>query len=249
MDLDLDLDEDVELVRIDEKNPALKEYVLTGPLGKVGLRIAIQGSKDQLNMVTVNWGEGWKAGWEGSDSLKNLVKHYIGKTFKGTRISFFKKIYEKQLILEPRISREGERVTFTFNGSTDITVVTKGRREQTRLRKYLLETGGLEACAICGSSLPSEFLVVAHIKKRTIANEKERGDIDIVLPMCSFGCDALFERGWIGVENGNVVSIRKDKTGRLDIKLAPLLGRKVSSWNGPAQVYFRWHTKHHRNRE
>lgn len=246
MDFNIDEEVEVELVRIDDKNPARKDYILRGPSGEIQLTIAREGSKQQLNMVRINWGEGWRKGWEGSDNLQKLVMRYTGKTFDGYRISFFKKIYKMQLILEPQISHKGELRTLTFKGPTDTTVVTKGRREQSPLRKYLLDTGDLEACSICGSSLPSEFLVVAHIKKRSKSCEEERKDVNIVLPMCVFGCDALFEMGWIGVENGNIVSIRKDKTSRLDTKISPLLGKQVSSWHGPAQVYFQWHANFHR---
>ncbi|MDH6373747.1 hypothetical protein M2444_005590 [Paenibacillus sp. PastF-3] len=240
------LDVDVELVYVDVKNPARKEYVLRGPRGEVGLRIAIEGAKRQLNMVGVNWGEGWKQTWDGDEELKDLVLNYTGATFNSSRIDFFRKIYQMQLFSEPKITQQGENETFTFEGPTDTTVVTKRRREQPGLRKYLLGRGELEACAICGTSLPPEFLIVAHIKKRSKASDEERKDENIVLPMCKFGCDALFEHGWIGVENGNVVPIRRDGTDWLVNKISELLGKRVPSWNGPAQVYFRWHAIHHR---
>lgn len=235
----------VEPVSIDFNNPARKEYVLRGPRGEVGLKLAIEGAKRQLNMVAVNWGEGWKRTWDGDEELKDLVLKYTGATFTNSRINFFREIYQMQLFLEPKINQQGENETFTFEGPTDTTVVTKRRREQPKLRKYLLNRGELEVCAICGTSLPPEFLDVAHIKKRSLASDEERQDENIVLPMCTFGCDTLFEYGWIGVDDGIVVPIRKDGTDWLVNKISELLGKRVPSWYGPAQVYFRWHSIHH----
>lgn len=236
----------MELVAVSGKINVTKEYVLRGPVGEVRLKIAREGTKRQLNLKGVDWGEGWKLRWNTDEKFMELVGRCTGAKCEDTRIIFFDKIYQMELFPEPEITQEGENETFTFKGPTDTTVVTKRRREQHGLRKHLLENGKLKACAICGTSLPPEFLVVAHIKKRSEAEEADRKDKNIVLPMCKFGCDALFEDGWIGVEDGDVVSIREDGTSDLNNKINPLLGRQVTEWHGPAQVYFRWHMTFHR---
>lgn len=82
----------------------------------------------------------------------------------------------------------------------------KVRAEQGLLRDYLLD-GQTGECALCGRTFPIQFLVVAHIKKRSVCTEEEKRDFDnIVMPNCTFGCDELFERGYIGVNaDGRIV--------------------------------------------
>jgi hypothetical protein len=60
---------DVEYLGPREKYPNQKEYVLRGNEKELGLRIAGQGVEGKFNMVTVNWGEGWKTKLEGSEKV------------------------------------------------------------------------------------------------------------------------------------------------------------------------------------
>lgn len=160
--------------------------------------------------------------WDGDEELKDLVLHYTEATFNGFRTNFFVRSIKCSCSLNLRLPR----------------------KVKTR-RLHLLDRGGLEASVIYVTSLPPEFLVVADIKKWSQASGKERKNKNIVLPMCTFMCDTIFEQGWIGVEDGNVVPIRRDGTGRVVNRISPLLGKRVHSWHGPAHVYFRWYANHH----
>ncbi len=79
------------------------------------------------------------------------------------------------------------------------------RREQAFLRNQLFGGKREAECSICGKCYPVSFLVTAHIKKRALCTEEEKRDYrNIVVPMCVFGCDALFEKGYVVVDGGKV---------------------------------------------
>ena len=44
----------------------------------------------------------------------------------------------------------------------------------------------------------------SHIKKRRHCTNEEQVNRNVVMPMCKFGCDELFERGYIYVEEGEI---------------------------------------------
>lgn len=85
------------------------------------------------------------------------------------------------------------------------------RFEQALLRSILFY--GLKDCdcAICGRRYLVNFLVAAHIKKRSLCDVDERRDPNIVMPACVFGCDPLFENGYLTVNPDGVVT----STGRV----------------------------------
>jgi hypothetical protein len=95
---------------------------------------------------------------------------------------------------------------------------------------------------ICGEYLPASFLVAAHIKPQAVCTDEERRDyINNVAPMCLLGCDALFERGFIIVENGYVrVRIDYDESDGLGKLLKRLNGKAILSWEPGRQKYSRW---------
>ena len=90
---------------------------------------------------------------------------------------------------------------------TDKEIVSKRRLEQEFLRDFLFEGKTFGECACCHKEYPISFLVTAHIKKRSESTDKERKDLNIVMPMCNFGCDELYENGYISVVNGKFTPI------------------------------------------
>ena len=73
------------------------------------------------------------------------------------------------------------------------------RRDQRFLRRYLFRDDTVGICAICGEKFPVTLLVAAHIKPRAKCSDSDRRDnANNVVPMCVLGCDALFERGFVG---------------------------------------------------
>lgn len=119
------------------------------------------------------------------------------------------------------------------------------RLEQSMLRGLLLQEADSPMCGICGRVLPPELLVAAHIKRRADCTRGEKGDPAIAMLMCSLGCDALFENGYVSVVDGRVVShARAEDTEDLRSVLAELDGRASEYWTPERQKYFRWHQGH-----
>ncbi len=88
--------------------------------------------------------------------------------------------------------------------NTDARSEQSGRREQHILRQWLFEGKSDENCAICGKAFSTGALVAAHKKRRADCNEAERRDPYIVMPLCLFGCDYLYENRLVVVINGMV---------------------------------------------
>lgn len=90
-------------------------------------------------------------------------------------------------------------------GELDAVAQVRVRTEQNKLRRLLARGRDSAACALCGEEYPLEFLIAAHIKKRAACSGDER-------PMlaCSFGCDKLYEEGWITVAADGTIRARPD---------------------------------------
>ncbi|MBL8205365.1 MAG: hypothetical protein JNM09_14105 [Blastocatellia bacterium] len=125
--------------------------------------------------------------------------------------------YKEFLLAENNKEKAGrnDRLRNQLNNlkNTDEEVLSKRRTEQDKLRKELLDGKGKGKCALCGNEYEDLSLVAAHKKKRQYCSEQERLDPDIVMLLCKFGCDHLYEEGFILIENGKVVEnpIKKPK--------------------------------------
>lgn len=121
------------------------------------------------------------------------------------------------------------------------------RIEQGYLRKCLFGDNDIATCCICGESFPVEFLVASHIKKRCVCSDEEKRDaMNIVAPMCCFGCDDLFERGYVGVIEGVVKKLRPlPESPPVEQKVASIVGRRCPAWRDGTKKYFLWHAIHH----
>jgi hypothetical protein len=120
----------------------------------------------------------------------------------------------------------------------------KLRKEQAKLRRALFGGERVSVCGICGRSLPVDLLVAAHIKKRSRCTSDERRDAaNVVMAMCKLGCDELFERGYLGVEDGKVVVATSSSSASPDLVVVAeqLSGRLVDAWTSASEPYFSWH--------
>jgi hypothetical protein len=124
-------------------------------------------------------------------------------------------------------------------------VQTKIRKEQGQLRSLLAGERTQAACALCGHEYPMQFLVAAHVKKRAVCSDEERRDLHhVAMLACNFGCDVLYEAGWITVnENGLVetVSVASVPVGKLREQLTYLDGRRCTAYGRDSAPYFSWH--------
>lgn len=128
--------------------------------------------------------------------------------------------------------------------------LTKGyrRKEQSFLRQNLFGRQTTFSCACCGKNYPVSFLITAHIKKRNLCNTEERLDTNVVIPMCKFGCDDLFEKGYVSVKDGKFVKIPKRPiTEELERYISNLQGNVCIFYNDDSKKYFDWHYDYHTN--
>ncbi|WP_421663698.1 HNH endonuclease [Lysinibacillus telephonicus] len=154
---------------------------------------------------------------------------------------------ESEIAIQPVSGDEYKEIIESFDLDTlDIDGKSKSRAEQAFLRKALFENKTIGTCGICGKEYPISFLVAAHIKKRSFCTNEEKLDYkNIVMPMCKFGCDDLFEKGYITVNNGKIIVNNKIITEPLSSYLNEIKGRECEYWNESTNKYFEWHRNHH----
>lgn len=131
-----------------------------------------------------------------------------------------------------------------FFGELDTRAEVKVRTEQARLRDGLLGGRSVAECALCGTAYPVEFLVAAHIKKRAVCTDAERRDLrNVAMLACTFGCDALYESGWITAgEDGTLrVHVPAGLPAGLRDRLVHLAGRPCGAHSAASEPYFDWH--------
>lgn len=118
-------------------------------------------------------------------------------------------------------------------GETDAVIISRRRREQGRLRTYLLGGRDSANCDICGRELPASLLVAAHIKPRAASDEEHRKDFaSIAMLACTLGCDELFERGYVIVDGFGVVGAGRDsETDALQSVVDQLVSRQCTAHN------------------
>ena len=124
----------------------------------------------------------------------------------------------------------------------DKSSLAKRRVEQGILRSLLFNQRPTFTCSICQREYLTKFLVAAHIKKRSKCTKEERLDVEnIVAPMCKFGCDDLYEHGYIGVDNGIVKILNSKATKPMLQYMKEIEGNVCSYWNPNTEPYFKWH--------
>ncbi len=122
---------------------------------------------------------------------------------------------------------------------------TTGRKEQSAIRRLLFKNKPTGTCCVCNKEYPVKFLWAAHIKKRSKCTLNEKKDLEnIAAPMCKFGCDELYEKGYIGVKDSRVVQIKDNElTDNLQSYIDGIINNSCSSWNDNTKHYFDWHYK------
>ena len=130
--------------------------------------------------------------------------------------------------------------------SLDTTSKGRGRKEQRKLQEIHVKKKKPRLCSICGSEMPANLLVAAHIKKRSKCTLDEKKDLpNVATPMCVLGCDALFEKGYIGVNEGKVASIKSPQTNHAKSHVSMLEGESCRDWTEENKKYYEWHWNHH----
>ncbi|MFJ4242794.1 hypothetical protein ACIP17_19525 [Streptomyces iakyrus] len=142
---------------------------------------------------------------------------------------------------QPQTSNELGAVTHAGTDSALVEVLV--RREQSKLRKKMLNGAETFTCALCGRHLPVRFIRAAHIKRRSQATREERLQMVNIMPACLLGCDELFEHGYIHVtDTGHVaVSGKAGEHPALKEVADQLNGNRVGGYSEHRAPYFAWH--------
>lgn len=131
---------------------------------------------------------------------------------------------------------------------------TSSRKEQKLLRRLSIGTSTTNpsaTCVICERLVPNrgDFIRCAHIRPRnSLTTPQELTDLNNVAPMCTFGCDALFETGCIIVDQDGV--IRRNDNGQFMqesvVEQASLVnGQHCAAHTEESEIYFQFHRNSH----
>lgn len=133
---------------------------------------------------------------------------------------------------------------FWDGAETDSEVMRKLRNEQDDLRRNLLQGRTSADCSICGALLPARLLIAGHIKPRSKCSDEERRDYQSAMLICSLGCDALFEWGYIVVDTtGKVRPSRTPETEALQVAVESISGKRCSAFNRYTSEKFKAHAR------
>ena len=90
------------------------------------------------------------------------------------------------------------------------------------------------------------MLWCSHIKKRSKCNEIEKRDYNVVIPMCRFGCDELFEKGHIAVNDvGKVIQLKDSKNINVQEYIDRIINLDCVGFTSLNSKYFAWHKNYH----
>ena len=100
-------------------------------------------------------------------------------------------------------------------------------------------------CRLCERTYPREFLVAAHKKKRSECSPDEKRDLrNVVMLCCLFGCDVLYEKGLIAVDEDGSIK-RSIDLGHGEAATYAQAHIKQSLQISPEEApYFAWHMEH-----
>jgi hypothetical protein len=135
-----------------------------------------------------------------------------------------------------------------LTGKLDREYTAKVRVEQGYLRKYLFGGKETSSCALCRRTFPTNLLIAAHIKPRSKCSLQEKQDAtNIVFPLCLFGCDSLYERGYVSVNSRGKIEVKilSGVTPIVKRFLNSIKGKTCLSWNPQNAKYFKWHYEDH----
>jgi hypothetical protein len=149
--------------------------------------------------------------------------------------------------LEPVDTAQEEAAVAAFDGELERMSRRAHRGEQAALKRRLLQ-GATGQCALCGRTLPGAFLVAAHIKKRAMCSDDEKRDLaNIAMLACTFGCDAVYEHGYVAVGVEGTLQVSPVATDFPEVAAyiqEKLASRTVSWWTPSREPYYGWHRAH-----
>jgi hypothetical protein len=146
------------------------------------------------------------------------------------------------------LTEESELLEEAFkeiDGELQKKVETWQRAEQGHARDRLLKGRQIAECLLCGRSTSKDFLVAGHIKRRAACTDEEKRDLDnVVMLCCKFGCDEMYERGFLGVEKDGKILISSQLIDKTSQSYAENVVKKQVNIKENQIKYFEWHLEH-----
>lgn len=132
-------------------------------------------------------------------------------------------------------------------GELDAKRASYSRVEQRRIRQHWFGRRDKVDCGLCGRAFPTELLIAAHVKRRSTCSREERLDfVNNTMPLCTLGCDELFERGYLVVAEGRVEQHPdRSTTPKVRRYVREIEGQFCPHWSEMSSEYFRWHQQYH----
>jgi hypothetical protein len=137
-----------------------------------------------------------------------------------------------------------EERSITFEGDLERPREGIGRGEQARLHRMLFGSAAYAQCDLCGSTFPVRFLHAADVKQRSSCTDEERRDLaNVAMSACLFGCDALYEFGFVSVTPEGTIEVSPNdiRDPSLGTHLKRLVGRRCLAATSGRAAYFAWH--------
>jgi hypothetical protein len=158
-------------------------------------------------------------------------------------------LFPTHVEVEPEVTdAEYDEAIRTFDEELDRPGISKIRKEQAYLRQKILGKSRMGTCALCGETFPRNLLVTAHIKPRAKCDYEELRDFaNIAMAACAFGCDDLYEKGYLAIDDDGHILVGPlvaDDISPVGRRLAELQGRICSAFTPTSREYFSWHREH-----
>lgn len=184
------------------------------------------------------------------DSRGNVKQGYLFKVPQNVAEFVFAKLNLVSPQDEVSLENQVKELLGDFSDGTDKQITGTFRREQRALRQHLLGQRDQASCGLCGRLLSSNLLVASHIKPRNQCTEKERVDPYVVMLACVLGCDALFDKGAIYVDQQGTIqsSNRFEQFPDLVAFTSLLVGKSALAFSERAGKYFAWHQQNIANK-
>lgn len=136
----------------------------------------------------------------------------------------------------------GRPFTEWLGDDTDGLSISTLRKEQSALRRHLLNGRDTALCSLCHAELPARLLIAGHIKPRTFCSKQERKDYRAAMLICALGCDALFEWGYIVVTtDGHMEPGIPAEAPALEAAVAKLIGERCTAYDEVTAPRFEFH--------
>ncbi|MCA2215543.1 hypothetical protein [Jidongwangia harbinensis] len=142
--------------------------------------------------------------------------------------------------------RESDQI-LGVEGGLDALARVLVRKEQRKLRRMKFGDSAEIRCELCGRLFPRRFVRAAHVKRRADANEQERRNLANIIAACLFGCDELFEHGYVFVDAGGRIRVSNGPTKHSTADLLALAtvldARQCAAAKPSSAEFFAWHRR------